>query len=255
MSSYKAPRLWGAMAACAIALPLIAQADDGHRVVRAAAPEGAIQHVLVINLENENFADTFGASSPAKYLNTTLLAQGELLVNYFGTSHVSLGNYISQVSGQGTNVDLNNDCPNLASLRSPPVLGGFLAAHPHIDIALEERSSSEIVRGVAGGMAGGALRVVDLRPGAQRPVRIADFDGPRDRDEPRALRIKHQPDRIRTTRSQRRASAASFRLSWYVTAMLKYSSPSSGTSSDPRAYAVTAFCGSPIESSVPAMMS
>ena len=35
----------------------------------------------------------------------------------------------------------------------PPVLGGFLAAHPHIDIALEERSSVDIVRGIAGGVA------------------------------------------------------------------------------------------------------
>lgn len=35
----------------------------------------------------------------------------------------------------------------------PPVLGGFLSAHPHIDVALEERSSPEIVRSVAGGLA------------------------------------------------------------------------------------------------------
>jgi DNA-binding transcriptional LysR family regulator len=35
----------------------------------------------------------------------------------------------------------------------PPVLGPFLAAHPHVDVALEERPSTEIVRGVAGGLA------------------------------------------------------------------------------------------------------
>ena len=35
----------------------------------------------------------------------------------------------------------------------PPVLGPFLAAHPHVDVELEERSSTEIVRGVAGGSA------------------------------------------------------------------------------------------------------
>jgi hypothetical protein len=133
MSSTKAARLWGVMAACAIALPFIAQADEDHTVVRAAAPEGAIQHVLVINLENENFADTFGAASPAHYLNGTLVKQGQLVVNYFGTSHVSLGNYTSQVSGQGTNIDLNNDCLNLATLRSPPVLGGFTDIFPGTD--------------------------------------------------------------------------------------------------------------------------
>lgn len=35
----------------------------------------------------------------------------------------------------------------------PPVLGPFLAAHPHVDIELEERPSTEIVRGVASGQA------------------------------------------------------------------------------------------------------
>ena len=35
----------------------------------------------------------------------------------------------------------------------PPVLGPFLAAHPHVDVVLEERPSTEIVRGVAGGLA------------------------------------------------------------------------------------------------------
>ena len=48
----------------------------GRDVVRAAVPPGAIQHVMVIDLENEDFATTFGASSPAVFLNTTLLAQG-----------------------------------------------------------------------------------------------------------------------------------------------------------------------------------
>jgi DNA-binding transcriptional LysR family regulator len=35
----------------------------------------------------------------------------------------------------------------------PPLLGPFLAAHPNIDVDLEERPSSEIVRAVAGGSA------------------------------------------------------------------------------------------------------
>ena len=51
-------------------------------------------------MENEDFAATFGANSPAVYLNQTLLKQGELIPNYFATSHVSLGNYISQISGR-----------------------------------------------------------------------------------------------------------------------------------------------------------
>ena len=35
----------------------------------------------------------------------------------------------------------------------PPLLGAFLASHPHVDVALEERPSAEIVRGIAGGRA------------------------------------------------------------------------------------------------------
>ena len=56
-----------------------AYATEDSIVVRAAAPEGAIEHIMVIDLENENYSATFGANSPAVYLNTTLLKQGQLL--------------------------------------------------------------------------------------------------------------------------------------------------------------------------------
>ena len=103
------------------------------KIARAAVPANAIDHVLVINLENENYSATFGPNSPAVYLNSTLLQQGELLVNYFATSHVSLGNYLSQVSGQGPTAAINNDCINLASLSSPPLVGGFTNVLPGTD--------------------------------------------------------------------------------------------------------------------------
>lgn len=95
-------------------------------VVRAAVPAGAIQHVLLINLENKNFNDTFGPHSPAVYLNNSLLKQGQLLVNYFATSHLSLGNYIAEVSGQGANPSLNNDC----MLSSSSTQGSFIEVLP-----------------------------------------------------------------------------------------------------------------------------
>ena len=82
------------------ALSPTASADEHAKILRAAVPERAIEHVLVIDMENEDFAATFGANSPAVYLNQTLLKQGELIPNYFATSHVSLGNYISQISGR-----------------------------------------------------------------------------------------------------------------------------------------------------------
>jgi hypothetical protein len=99
-------------------------------VARAAASEDAIDHVLVIDLENENFATTFGAASPATYLNTVLVPRGELVENYFATSHVSQGNYVSQISGQASTPTQNNDCINLASLRNPPLTGAFTDVLP-----------------------------------------------------------------------------------------------------------------------------
>ena len=115
------------------ALSPTASADEHAKILRAAVPERAIEHVLVIDMENEDFAATFGANSPAVYLNQTLLKQGELIPNYFATSHVSLGNYISQISGQGPTPAINNDCLNLSSLRNPPILGAFTDITPGID--------------------------------------------------------------------------------------------------------------------------
>jgi hypothetical protein len=110
-------------------------ADDHPRVDRAAVPEGAIEHVMVIDLENEDVGDTFGPNSPATYLNTVLLRAGQLIPNYFATSHVSLGNYLSQVSGQAPTASTNNDCIDLASLAHPPVVGGFTSVVPGGDAA------------------------------------------------------------------------------------------------------------------------
>jgi hypothetical protein len=82
---------------------------------RAALPPGAIRHILVVDLENESEAATFGGSNT--YLTDTLLPQGELLQNYYATGHVSADNYIAQVSGQAPNLVTSSDCiANLTTL-------------------------------------------------------------------------------------------------------------------------------------------
>src|SRR5271165_1957972 len=58
-----------------------------------------IGHVFVINLENEDYATTWGPSSPATYLNGTLRPKGQLLTQYYAVGHASLDNYIAQISG------------------------------------------------------------------------------------------------------------------------------------------------------------
>ena len=66
--------------------------------------------MFVINLENEDYTATWGASSRARYLNGTLVRQGKLLTQYFGIGHASLGNYIAQISGQSPNPATQSDC-------------------------------------------------------------------------------------------------------------------------------------------------
>ena len=65
--------------------------------------------MFVIVLENQPFETTFGANSPAHYLKA-LPKKGVLAVNYFGTSHESLGNYLALISGQAPNETVNLDC-------------------------------------------------------------------------------------------------------------------------------------------------
>jgi hypothetical protein len=86
----------------------------------AAAPASAgtkhrrhhphVGHVFVIVLENENASNTFGANSPAPYLAHTLTSQGQFVPNYYGVTHLSLGNYVAMVSGQGSNIVTQADC-------------------------------------------------------------------------------------------------------------------------------------------------
>ena len=69
-----------------------------------------VRHVFIVVLENKGYDQTFGAASPAPYLATTLPAMGQLLTQYYGLGHNSLGNYISMVSGQPLNIVTQTDC-------------------------------------------------------------------------------------------------------------------------------------------------
>src|SRR6478672_4345753 len=79
-----------------------------------AAPAHAalppVKHVFIIVLENKDFDQSFAKDSPAQYISRTLPSKGQVLEQYFGTSHVSLGNYISMVSGLAPNPDTQTDC-------------------------------------------------------------------------------------------------------------------------------------------------
>ncbi|HVC67745.1 MAG TPA: hypothetical protein VND44_09135 [Acidimicrobiales bacterium] len=97
----------------AVAVTSAAGADGpgrGPGAVRAAVPAGAIRHIVVINLENESYASTFGPGSVATYLNQVLVPKGELLSDYHATGHVSADNYLAEVSGQAPNLVTSSDC-------------------------------------------------------------------------------------------------------------------------------------------------
>jgi phosphatidylinositol-3-phosphatase len=127
-----------ATGAAALGLALVpAVAASAHVGNQLPLPPGAIRHIIVIELENESIGETFGPGSPATYLNDTLLPQGELLQNYYAVGHVSLDNYISQVSGQAPNQVTSSDCvTSLTSLTgsyndvTPGTLAPDQAAYP-----------------------------------------------------------------------------------------------------------------------------
>ena len=76
----------------------------------AAAATPPIRHVWIVVLENKDYEDTFGPDTEAPFLAHELTKSGQLLQNYFGTSHASLGNYVTMVSGMAPNADTQGDC-------------------------------------------------------------------------------------------------------------------------------------------------
>ncbi len=68
-----------------------------------------VRHVFIVILENQAYAQSFGAASPAHYLKS-LQQQGASIPNYYGISHMSLGNYLALISGQAPNQATNFDC-------------------------------------------------------------------------------------------------------------------------------------------------
>lgn len=103
--------------------------------VPAAAATGdvvpAVKHVWIIQLENKSFDQSFVQNSNT-YLWRDLPRQGALLRQYYGTGHLSLDNYIAQLSGQAPNNQTQLDCQRLVDVRTgtvtpttvTPALGG-----------------------------------------------------------------------------------------------------------------------------------
>jgi phosphatidylinositol-3-phosphatase len=96
LSGRTAARL--ALGAVACGWPLLVPATAGATTTAGLEGVPRVQHVVTLVLENEDFASTWSASSPAKYLNS-LVKRGAFVPNYYATGHVSLDNYIAMTSG------------------------------------------------------------------------------------------------------------------------------------------------------------
>ncbi len=101
-------RLFG----CAVMCALLAACSSDSSPAPAPLTSAPIRHVFTIILENQAYDNTFGTVMPVPYLSKTVAAQGALLQNYYGTSHFSLGNYLSLISGQAVTLDNQDDCTN-----------------------------------------------------------------------------------------------------------------------------------------------
>ncbi len=102
-----------ALAAACIIFTACAGGSSIQSIPLAPAPP-PVKHVFTIILENQAYNNTFGPQMPVPYLSQTVAAQGASLPNYYGTSHFSLGNYLSLVSGQAVTTANQDDCTNLA---------------------------------------------------------------------------------------------------------------------------------------------
>lgn len=118
------------LAACAGSAPdsVVAQAKaDAEALCVNSGTETApppIEHVFVIVLENKGFDEIYGPGAPTVYLRETLVPKGQLLPNFYGTSHASTGNYIAMISGQGPNPSSHGDCINFETWKSrDPITG------------------------------------------------------------------------------------------------------------------------------------
>jgi Phosphoesterase family len=92
---------------------------------------GLIKHVWLIILENKSYDASFTGLNNNTYLWQTLPSQGALLKNYFATGHSSQDNYLTMVSGQAPQPDVQDDCTYYNATNGSVDTSGSLATNPN----------------------------------------------------------------------------------------------------------------------------
>jgi DNA-binding transcriptional LysR family regulator len=136
-------------------LRLVLNVADAASITHGAARSGlalASASERIRNMEQELGALLFerqrrGVAPTAAGL--ALLHHARLVTRQLDAMRGELGDFAKGLRGRVR--VLSNTAATLEFL--PPLLGPFLAAHPQIDVEIEERPSPEIVRGVARGRA------------------------------------------------------------------------------------------------------
>jgi hypothetical protein len=92
---------------------------------------GKIKHAWLIILENKSYDASFTGLNDNTYLWRSLPRQGVLLKNYYGIGHFSEDNYLSLVSGQATEPDTQDDCPQYDKFGGSVDRSGTLRTNPN----------------------------------------------------------------------------------------------------------------------------
>ena len=92
---------------------------------------GKVKHVWLIILENKSYDASFTGLNDNTYLWRSLPRQGVLLKNYYGTGHFSEDNYLSLASGEATEPDTQDDCPQYDSFGGSVDMSGSLETNPN----------------------------------------------------------------------------------------------------------------------------
>jgi hypothetical protein len=80
-----------------------------------------VKHIWVIALSGMSFSTALADASADPYLAKQLVPKGTLLSNYTLSASSALGNGIALLSGQGVNLDTEQNCPTYSELQPPTV--------------------------------------------------------------------------------------------------------------------------------------
>jgi hypothetical protein len=139
-----------------------------------------VKHVWVIALSGESFASVLAQPQTSPYLAKQLVPRGALLSGYALSASSALANGIALLSGQGVNIDTEQNCPTYAELQ-PATVGpkglaeGLGCVYPQaVQTLPDELTAAGLTwRAYVQGMEGAQPGTASAPPGAGAPTQPA----------------------------------------------------------------------------------